>query len=707
MSVMKESRLKTLLYILENNIPAGENLTYAVPDMWNCFDYNGEELKKKENGLLYVNPYKFYYQCINNFIIRNYDESIQYSKSLAQINNLFKERNEDGRGDWIRKSSIYSMHVRTTTSWDHDGCGELKDINGNGFKETGTFVKSIVLLPLLKKMGIDTIYLLPIAMHSIKNKKGEMGSPYAVKNFFKIDPELKDYITGDDFSVEDEFGAFVEACHMVGIRVMIDIIPRTAARDNELMLEHPEWFYWIRVNDIPYYRPPHVSGLGENVKPLPENLHFVYESEDVWNLIKKFTVSPDQFNSTEWNKIKNECRENENLNVLELIEGRIGITTAPAFSDCINDPQPPWDDVTFLRLYWDHPLETRKYMNDPYQPPYILHDIIKSNSFKGQYPNEDLWRVLSDVIPFYQRNFGIDGARIDMGHALPSELVDRIIKNAREIDKDFAFVAEELFQLAAEEAKKCGYNMIIGHGFYAEPRVADFSAHAFIYESRHLPLPVLACGETPDTPRLAARLGGERLSKCLTVINQFMPNGVPFINSGLEIYETQPMNTGLDCSKDEQWIRLAWDDPYNGKLAFFDRYQLHWTYWNRWDIADTLDTVSKIRKQYLNTITNLNNFIPLWFGQWDVPVIGLGWIEEGKKGWHEDNILLVIGNTDMNNSIDINVYLDSIRNQSGNSERKVRFLYSTHIWKHDIYYLDDYFNMRFSLLPGEVKIIKI
>ena len=96
--------------------------------------------------------------------------------------------------------------------------------------------------------------------------------------------------------------------------------------------------------------------------------------------------------------------------------------------------------------------------------------------------------------------------------------------------------------------------MIIGYGFYQEPRVYEHRTHNFMYESRHLPCPVFAGGETHDTPRLAARDGGRTLSKMLTIMNMFMPNGVPFINSGQEVYETQPMNTGLDCRDYEQYM---------------------------------------------------------------------------------------------------------------------------------------------------------
>ena len=61
---------------------------------------------------------------------------------------------------------------------------------------------------------------------------------------------------------------------------------------------------------------------------------------------------------------------------------------------------------------------------------------------------------LSNIIPHYQQQYGIDGARIDMGHALPSELVNRIIANARINDKDFCFIAEELQEENAKVFKR-------------------------------------------------------------------------------------------------------------------------------------------------------------------------------------------------------------------------------------------------------------
>ncbi|ADL51086.1 alpha-amylase family glycosyl hydrolase [Clostridium cellulovorans] len=702
----KESKLIKLMNILKKKSKIGEGISYAVPDLWNCFDYSSKESNCREDGVLFVNPYDFYSECIEKYILKSRKSSIDYSKSLSK--NVATVNGSVGviGGDWIKSSIIYSMQIRTSTSWDHDLDGYLSDYSANGFKETGTFVKSIALLPLLKKMGITALYLLPISQHSYKYKKGELGSPYAVKDFFALDEELKDPMTGDEMTVEDEFSAFIEGCHILDIRVMIDIIPRTCSRDNNLILTHPYWFYWINLEEVSEYGPPRVESIGQNVKPSEELLPLMYQSENVKSLLKKFTVSPDKYDAVKWREIQTMCAVNPRLNVLDLIEEYMGITTAPAFSDCINDPQAPWEDVTYLRLYLDTPTASKRYMKDINQPPYILNDTIKCNLFQGNEPNEALWSVLADIIPYYQRNFGIDGARIDMGHALPQDLVEMIMRMPRAIDKDFSFIAEELVDLGAAAAKKMGYNMIIGDGFYKEPRWQEHKIHGFIYDSRNLVCPVFAAGEIADSSRLAARYGGKNLVKCATMLNHFMPNGIPFINSGLELYETQPMNTGLDATSEERY-RLDINDKYYGKLAFFDKYQLHWNNKDRWEMPGILSNISKIREEYKDTFTNLDNFFPVSCGDWSSPAIALGWIINGKRRCQRDNLILVLANADMSNYRDLYFDLDGIRRESYNASREAYLLYSPNELSRYIYEFDDRWNLKLGFGPGEVKIIKM
>jgi len=546
----------------------------TIPKVWNCLNLNHDELN---HNLIKVKGSTFLLDTIKSF----YKDG-DYSHSLSFYN-------EEA---WIEGSVAYSMMIRSSTTFDYNNDGNISD------DETGSFIRTIMILPYLKKMGVTMLYLLPISKYSMRDKKGDLGSVYGVSNFFEFDPSLK---ADTSLTIEEEFACLVEAAHMNGIRVVIDIIPRTNSVDSDLIKEHPDWFYWIKDSEYGNYKPPKILEISHSTKPNAKNLKYVYQSEKTKRHLDMFVDNP--MNHPDWTKYKHD---------LELVRKHLGVRIAPAFSDHINDPQPPWSDVTFFRLYMDHPNESKKHLNREY-PPYILFDTIKGNLFQGEIKNEALWELLSEIIPFYQ-SFGVDGARIDMGHALPKELTEMIISKAKKNDSNFVFIAEEMDPENAESAKEAGYDMIIGNGFWMLPRYSEGHTEEFYKDIKKHKLPVFACGETHDTQRLAAReQGGKSLSRMLTILNMFAPNSVPFINSGQELYETQPMNLGVDCKPDED-ENLPVSDPFYKKLALFDKYQFH--YLDDTDLVDILNKVSKVRK---------DNF---------------RYIESGKyKVIHEDNLL--------------------------------------------------------------------
>ena len=116
----------------------------------------------------------------------------------------------------MEDSAIYGLFPRMFTAWNHynnDIC-------------SGTFLKAMCLLPYFKRMGINVIYLLPIFKYSLNYKKGETGSPYSIKNIYELDENLHDALLGpmDSSLLESEFKAFVEACHILKIKVMIEFV---------------------------------------------------------------------------------------------------------------------------------------------------------------------------------------------------------------------------------------------------------------------------------------------------------------------------------------------------------------------------------------------------------------------------------------------------------------------------------------------------
>ena len=689
---MAKLKLEKLASLLEKRIPKGQ-LNYVVPDIWNAWNYQGEECRKLPSGELLVNPYRFYASVIHQWILPHKHKGVDYSRSLSQI----QGKAHTVGGDWVREATMYSTMIRTQTSWDHDRSYSLDLQNFDGLKETGTFVKMLALLPFLQKMGVNTVYMLPISRFSLKDKKGELGSPYGVASFFDLDPGLKDDLVGKSLTVEDEFKAFVEACHLMQIRVVIYIIPRTNEVENDIIKDHPDWFYWIKASEFANYKVPMVEGLENTLSPDPKYMPQVYQSKDVLRHIHMFQWDPKTQDEEKWNALINENPDN----FIDAIEKTFDLKVAPAFSDHINDVQPPWTDVTFFRMYLDHPKQTSIYLKDTNIPPYILFDTIKSNLFQGEKPNLELWNTLANIIPYYQKHYGIDGARIDMGHALPKELLEMILNNAKAIDPDFAFIAEELNLDNAPKAKELGYNMIIGNGFWMEPRIWERKFHKFVYGAKDVALPMFACAETHDTARIAGRDGGMVLARMLTALNMFLPNLVPFINSGQEFYEIQPMNTGIDCTDKDRFL-LPKEDLFYGKLALFDKYALHYLHPNRWELADHLDGIKWIRKKWLKSLTNLEYFTPLYVNEFESQVVGFGY-----RSTTSNQLLVVLANADYNHGTHVNCSLSKLREAAQNDSSEGTLVYSTYELPHPFQQFHSDGSLYLYLGAGEVKVIEI
>lgn len=676
--------IKKMLINLEKQKEKHENETfnYKVPQLWNSCNMEGN--KTFDNGII-VNPYSFYYENIKSIIKGKRNKN--YLKPLSILN---KSTSKDG--SWIKSAFAYSSMIRTSAAYDHDNDGYLKQSNLYGLKESGTFMKFILLIPYLKEMGIDTIYLLPFFQSSEHDKKGEFGSCYAVSDFFSIDATLKDPML-DEMDVEEECKAFMEACHMNDIRVIIDIIPRTNAIRSKLLEEHPDWFYWITLDKAHAFKAPDIDTVPKLSVATNDIMEEVYKHEDIKPYLESFRLDPKSQDHDKYIALV-ENAKSKNLDLLDVIEKNYGITVACAFSDQVNDPQPVWSDVTFLRMYLDHPQFASQFINKE-QPPYILYDVAKSNLHPGNIENRELWDTLSSIIPYYQKNYGIDGVRIDMGHALPIKLVDEIISKAKAVDPDICIIAEELDIRNDKVSFEKGYNMILGNGFSEECRIPEHRLHDFYYGARELACPLFALCETHDTPRVAARKGGKTLSRMLSIMNLFMPNGVAFLNSGQEFYEVQPMNLGLDSTEKEKY-RLSKKDFRYGKLALFDAFSF--TY-DEHELIDTIKKVMDIRSDYISEIANIECSIPAWFNSPD----DLGFGAFFKK---EDRAILVVANANLEDSSIYNVQLENVLNELTFYPKRCDELFSTHEDSKKGY-IESLHHIYVNMKPGEVKIMEI
>lgn len=160
----------------------------------------------------------------------------------------------------LRNKMIYSIFPRNYT--DNGGFNAIKND-----------------LSRIKDLGTDIVWLMPIYPVGQKNRKGSLGSPYAISDYRAINPEL---------GTMSDFVELCNAIHDQGMKVIIDIVYNHTSPDSELLSAHPDWFYH------------HSDGsLGNRVADWSDIIDLDYQNHDLWqyqiDTLKKWAQYVDGF----------------------------------------------------------------------------------------------------------------------------------------------------------------------------------------------------------------------------------------------------------------------------------------------------------------------------------------------------------------------------------------------------------------------------
>ncbi|MGQ9805628.1 MAG: alpha-amylase family glycosyl hydrolase [Chlorobiales bacterium] len=116
--------------------------------------------------------------------------------------------------DWVKSAVIYEIFLRN-------------------FTPEGTFRAAQAKLADLKALGVNTIWLMPIHPIGEVKRKGKLGSPYSVKDYYAINPEL---------GSTDDFKSFVKVAHDLELKVILDFVGNHTAWDCALVKERPDFY---------------------------------------------------------------------------------------------------------------------------------------------------------------------------------------------------------------------------------------------------------------------------------------------------------------------------------------------------------------------------------------------------------------------------------------------------------------------------------
>jgi len=271
-------------------------------------------------------------------------------------------------------------------SVEENGCGKFNDFTDHA-------------LSAIKNLGITHIFYTGVIEHatmtdysqfSIKTDdpdivKGRAGSPYAIKDYYDVDPDL----AVDVNNRMAEFEAMVKRTHDAGLKAIIDFIPNHVARTYH--------------SDA---KPAGVKDLGENddnTKAFDPKNDFYYICGQPFHVPQGYNPGGDEFHSA-----LKDGKFDENP---AKATGNDVFSAAPSIND--------WFETVKLNYGVDY-LNNHKTYFDPVPP---------------------LWDKLFDILDYWAKK-GIDGFRCDMIEMVPVEFWGWLIPKLKGVYPDLIFIGE-------------------------------------------------------------------------------------------------------------------------------------------------------------------------------------------------------------------------------------------------------------------------
>jgi len=318
----------------------------------------------------------------------------------------------------LTKPVVYQVFTRlfgntntSNMSWgtkEQNGVGKFADFNDaalKGIKELGTTHVWYTGVLHHALVGDYTDY--GISQDDPDVVKGRAGSPYAIKDYYDVNPDLAVNVT----QRMDEFSALIERTHNHDMKVIIDIVPNHVARnyqslgkpkgvkdfgaqdDTTKAYDKNNNFYYVPGQSFQVPTSPEYKVLGGNEHPLADG--FFNETPAKWTGNGARAAKPD---INDW---------------YETVKVNYGVK--------------PDGSYDFIQL----PSE---YKNKDYRAHYAFWQ-------DKELPNS--WYKFRDIVLFWLDK-GVDGFRYDMAEMVPVEFWS-FLNSSIKMQKSDAFLLAEVY----------------------------------------------------------------------------------------------------------------------------------------------------------------------------------------------------------------------------------------------------------------------
>jgi glycosidase len=267
-----------------------------------------------------------------------------------------------------------------------NGVGKFNDINGAALRS-------------LKEMGITHVWYTGVIEHAVLTDyskygialddadvvKGRAGSPYAIKDYYDVNPDLAVNVP----ERMKEFEQLVERTHINGLKVLVDFVPNHVARTYK--------------SDA---KPTGVKDLGESddktVKFSPNNNFYYLPGESF--------VVPKDFK--------------------------------PVPADSLYPPADGKFAETPAKVTGNNQFTSSPGGNEWFETVKLNYGVDIQNNNKTYFdPVPDTWIKMKDILVFWATK-NVDGFRCDMAEMVPVEFWNWAIPQVKAVNPEIIFVAE-------------------------------------------------------------------------------------------------------------------------------------------------------------------------------------------------------------------------------------------------------------------------
>lgn len=315
------------------------------------------------------------------------------------------------------KAVVYQVFTRlfgntntTNKPWgtiEENGVGKFADFTPKALSE-------------IKKLGVTHIWYTGVPHHAviadysaygISNDdpdvvKGRAGSPYAVKDYYNVNPDL----ALDPAKRLEEFKELIERTHRAGLKVIIDIVPNHVARGYE-GLTNPGGIEDFGATDDTSKE----YDINNNFYYIPGQAFKVPEWQDGYLPLggKENTLADSKFeeNPAKWT-------------------GNGSRLAQPHFND--------WYETVKIN-YGVRPDGTKDFEELPEE--YRQKDYREHYKFWKDKELPDSWHKFKDITQYWL-SFGVDGFRFDMAEMVPVEFWSYLNSNIKMTNPDAFLLAE-------------------------------------------------------------------------------------------------------------------------------------------------------------------------------------------------------------------------------------------------------------------------